>query len=106
MSGEATGFQGGESTVPVGTTLASEGSASQNEPQGSTQTPEAFELNDDALVRVKGSDQPVKYGEHFRKFQSQFTKASQEAARLRKELDAERQSRQQFEQERQRSAQA
>ena len=67
--------------------------------------PTAIDINDDALIRIKGSDKPVKFGEHVRGFQSQFTRASQEAARLKRELEQERQTRQRYEQERQRSQQ-
>lgn len=61
---------------------------------GSTggQTPSAepttFDVSDDTLIRVKGSDKPVKFGEHVRGFQSQFTKASQKAAELQRQLEA------------------
>lgn len=50
--------------------------------------PTVYDVSDDTLIRVQGREQPVKFGEHFRGFQSQFTKASQEAARLKKELAA------------------
>jgi hypothetical protein len=64
--------------------------------------PQVIDIPDEnALIRVKGSDKPVKYGEHVRGFQSQFTKASQRAAALERELQAERQQRQRYEQERQ-----
>lgn len=61
-------------------------------------TPEALEVSDDSLIRVAGSDKPVKFGEHVKGFQAQFTKASQRAARLEQELQTERQARQQLEQ--------
>jgi len=48
--------------------------------------PTPIELSDDALIKVKGSDKPVKFGEHVRGFQSQFTKASQRAAQLERQL--------------------
>lgn len=54
------------------------------------QEPQPIELDENALIRIKGQDKPVKFGEYGRNFQSQFTKASQEAARLKRELDAER----------------
>lgn len=56
----------------------------------SAATPEAIELDDEKLIRVKGQDKPVKFGDHVRGFQSQFTKASQRAARLEQELKAAR----------------
>jgi len=50
--------------------------------------PTVYDVNDDSLIRIPGRTEPVKFGEHYRGFQSQFTKASQEAARLKKELAA------------------
>jgi hypothetical protein len=58
-----------------------------------------IELDENRLIKVKGSDKPVKFGEHVRGFQSQFTKASQEAARLKEQLAAERNRIAQFERE-------
>jgi hypothetical protein len=55
-------------------------------PAAHAAAPEPIELSDDALIKVRGSDKPVKFGEHVKGFQSQFTKASQEAARLRQAL--------------------
>jgi len=66
--------------------------------------PTVLDVTDDALIRVKGQEKPVKFGEYSRGFQSQATKAAQEAARLRNEL-AQRDARLQ-EIERQRQAQA
>lgn len=54
--------------------------------------PTVFDVSDDSLIRVNGRQEPVKFGEHFRGFQSQFTKATQEAARLKTQL-AERDQR-------------
>jgi hypothetical protein len=67
--------------------------------------PSVIDINDDALIRVKGSDKPVKFGEHIRGFQSQWTKAAQEASRLKAEVAREREIRQRYEQERQRTQQ-
>jgi uncharacterized protein YukE len=50
--------------------------------------PTVYDVNDDTLIRVPGRNEPVKFGEHFRGFQSQFTKASQRAAQLERELAA------------------
>lgn len=50
---------------------------------------DAFDLTDEnRLIRVKGQEKPVKFGDHVRGFQSQFTKASQQAARLKQQLEA------------------
>jgi hypothetical protein len=67
---------GGTSNAPLGA-----------EPVQSTPSePQALELSDDSLIRVKGSDKPVKFSDHVKGFQSQFTKASQRAAQLEKAL--------------------
>jgi hypothetical protein len=62
---------------------------------GSTQstpdTPQPIEITDaNAYVKLPGSDKPVKVSEALG-FQAQFTKASQRAAALERELNAERQ---------------
>lgn len=86
------------------------GSSSTATPSSGGQTsvpaePSVIELNDDALIKPKGFEKPVKYGEHVRGLQGQFTKASQEAARLKKEL-ADRDARlKQLEQARQQANQ-
>lgn len=69
------------------------------------QEPSAIDVDDNSLIRVKGQNKPIKFSEYGRSFQAQFTKASQEAARLKRELETERQTRQRYEQERQRAAQ-
>jgi hypothetical protein len=63
--------------------------------------PSVIDVDENALIRVKGSDKPVKFGDHVRGFQSQFTKASQEAARLKRELQERETRLQRYEQERQ-----
>ena len=54
--------------------------------------PSVIDLDNDALIRIKGQANPVKFGEHVKGFQAQWTKAAQEAARLKKDL-AERDQR-------------
>lgn len=61
--------------------------SSVDQGQSDTGTPEPIELSDDSFVKVPGVDKPVKFGEHYRGLQSQFTKTSQEAARLRAEFE-------------------
>lgn len=79
--------------APIGLEPAGGGNtstATNNTPAGnntpSPAEPSVIDANDDTLIRVKGSDKPVKFGDHVRGFQSQFTKASQEAARYKKEV--------------------
>lgn len=79
--------------APLGTELS--GGTTSNTPE----TPQPLELTDDSLIRVKGSDKPVKFGD-VRNFQAQFTKSSQRAAALERELAQEREARQRFEAER------
>jgi len=46
--------------------------------------PQPIELKDDTLVRVPGQQNPVKYGDYYKGFQSQFTRKAQEAADLQR----------------------
>lgn len=64
---------------------------------GETPAPKPIELSDDTLVLDRTSGKPVKYSEYNRTFQSQFTRASQEGARLREELTRERAQREAYE---------
>jgi hypothetical protein len=73
-------------------------------PAAAPAEPTVYDVSDDSLIRVKGQDKPVKYGEHFRGFQAQATKASQEAARLRQELAQYQQREQQLAAQRQAEA--
>lgn len=59
--------------------------------------PTVYEVSDDSLIKLPGQEKPVKFGEHTRGFQSQFTKASQEAARLKRELEQRDQKLRQYE---------
>lgn len=89
---------GGGGAAPIGTEPSGGGTPTPAEPS-------IIDVDDNALIRVKGSEKPVKFGDHVKGFQSQFTKASQEAARLKSALQ-EREARiQQFERERQQAAQ-
>jgi hypothetical protein len=75
----------GADSAPSGTNAAAEA------PSSPANEPTPIELSDDALIRIKGSDKPVKFSDHVKGFQSQFTKASQRAAnaeRLLAERDA------------------
>lgn len=82
------------------------GDLSDGQPQAVVgSAPEPIDVDDDRLIRVKGSDKPVKFGDHVKGFQTQHTKAAQEAARLKRELEVERATRQRFEQERSRQQQ-
>jgi hypothetical protein len=62
--------------------------------------PSVIDIDENALIRVKGSDKPVKYGDHVKGFQSQFTKASQRAAALERQLQAREAEFKRYQQER------
>jgi hypothetical protein len=98
---EDAGGAGGGGNAPIGADPAGGGGASTP----AANEPTVYDMDENALIRVKGSDKPVKFGEHVRGFQSQFTKASQQAAQLKKELEQERTQRTRYEQELQRARQ-
>lgn len=50
------------------------------------EAPKPIDVADDTLISIKGQEKPVKFGEHVRGFQSQFTKATQELARYKAAL--------------------
>lgn len=70
-------------------------------PSAPVNEPTPIDITDDALIRIKGSDKPVKFADHVKGFQSQFTKASQRAALLEKQLLQERTRREELEKARQ-----
>lgn len=63
-------------------------------------------LSDDMEVIPPGRDKPVKYGEYFKSFQSQFTKTAQERADLQRQLEAIKTERQRDTEELQRLRQS
>jgi hypothetical protein len=66
--------------------------------------PDIPEVDDNYTFRLKGQDKPIKLSEYRAGFQSQATKASQEAARLRQEVAQYKQREAQAEQQRQAQA--
>lgn len=73
--------------LPAG---GSESAAPASNPAGNG-TPAAggaspITISDDTLVQLPGQAKPVKYGEYYRSYQSQFTKKSQEAAQAAQRL--------------------
>lgn len=76
---------------------APSGDAAATDPSTQVAEPTVIEVDDNALIKPKGFAKPVKYGEHVGGLQAQFTKASQRAAQLERELQAERTRREQFE---------
>lgn len=66
--------------------VSTQGTDSQQATTDSS-APDVYDLTDgERLIRVKGSDKPVKFSDHVRGFQSQFTKASQEVSRLKQQI--------------------
>src|SRR3990167_4679585 len=54
-------------------------------PAGGGGSPSVIDLTEDSMVRLPGAKDPVRYGDHYRGFQSEFTKRAQEASQLRTE---------------------
>src|SRR5690242_20616860 len=59
--------------------------------------PTVYEVDDDTLIRPKGSDKPIKFSEHVKGFQANYTKAAQRAAQLERQLQEREQRLQQIE---------
>lgn len=57
-----------------------------------------LELSEDSMVRLPGSKDPVRYGDYYRNFQSEFTKRATEAAKAKREAAALQQRIQDYEQ--------
>lgn len=57
-------------------------------PQSDKPTPRDF--SDDDLVRIPGQAEPVKYGDLYKRLQADHTRKTQEAARAKAAVDAER----------------
>jgi hypothetical protein len=55
------------------------------------ESPEPMDLADDTMVRIPGQDDPVKYGDLYRRLQADHTKKTTQAARARDQLSRERQ---------------
>lgn len=55
-------------------------------PVAAPAAPSPIELSDDTLVRIKGTDQPIKFSDHVRGFQRTSTQAAQRAAALEKRV--------------------
>jgi hypothetical protein len=95
MSDEMSGFDSPDSGADLGTDVA----ISQE-----NATPDVPEVDDNFQFRIKGQDKPLKLSEYRAGFQSQATKASQEAARLRQEVAQYKQQMAQLEAQRQQQA--
>lgn len=96
---------GTDTSVDTQSSSAVDTQASQDVTTQAAKEPTVLDLDENALIRIKGQDKPIKFGEYGRNFQSQFTKASQKAAQLQRELQARDAKLAQLEQERQLAAQ-
>ena len=56
-----------------------------------TETSTPMDLADDTMVRIPGQDDPVKYGDLYKRLQADHTKKTTQAARARDQLARERQ---------------
>ena len=97
-SDPAGGNTGGSSSQPGGVQGGGQssgggGSLGVNNPNlaGSSGAPSIVELSEDSMVKLPGAKDPVRYGDHYRTFQSEFTKRAQEASRLKQEAQQLRQ---------------
>ena len=81
------GQQGAGNTGSSGSQQGGGGAAGQvNNPNLSgSGGASVVDLTDDSMVRLPGAKDPVRYGDHYRGFQSEFTKRAQEASTLRAE---------------------
>ena len=94
MAGENAPAQGGQSSGSQGNQQGSQQGTGVQQGSGSAMgvnnpnlgsASSVVELTEDSMVRLPGAKDPVRYGDHSRSFQSEFTKRAQETARLRKE---------------------
>lgn len=99
MSDFSTGAEAGD--VQSSSAVVDSPSSTQTQ----TETPQHLDLTGDSLVRIDGKGNPVKLSDYTRGFQSQATKAAQEAAQLRRELNRLYQQQQDAERARQLEAQ-
>ena len=102
QGGQPTDGSGANSSGASGSSAG--GGSQVNNPNlsGASGAPSIIDLSEDSMVRLPGAKDPVRYGDHNRTFQSEFTKRAQEASKLRAQL----QEYQRREQENQRRAQS
>lgn len=91
---------GGDQGVVNSTPSGQQSVGTGGDPNQTQQTPTPIEVSDDTLLTIKGLPKPVKFGEHVGGLRSQFTRASQEAAKLRKAIQERDEKLKSFEQAR------
>jgi hypothetical protein len=92
-----------DETIGGGDTSVSSGSSAVDNTNATAEA-QPLELDDNAVIRFKGSDKPIPVKD-VRGFQAQFTRASQRAAELERQLQARQAQIQQYERERAAAAQ-
>lgn len=101
MADESAGFSGGGtsgfgevSTPGVGTTAATTANTTPSSGQSPVTDPatgQTIDISDDTLIKgVPGFNEPVRYGDLYKRLQSDYTKKTQAAEKLRQEAAAER----------------
>lgn len=83
---------GGAPSTPSGqaSQTGQPSSFGQTSPGGAPASPSApsvLDISDDSMVRLPGAKDPVKYSDWYRRFQSEFTKRSQQASQLQQQLE-------------------
>ncbi len=74
--------------APIGTELVSGGNGSEQPgvPGSIHSSAAPVDIADDTLIRIPGQDQPVRYGELYKRLQGDYTKKTQSVAQLEKQL--------------------
>src|SRR3990167_4477661 len=85
QGGQAGGGNVGSGSQPGGTSGVGGGNSGGVNNPSLGSAPSIIELSEDSMVKLPGAKDPVRYGDHYRTFQSEFTKRAQEAASLRAE---------------------
>lgn len=87
MAENTTGSQGdGSTTQPVNPGNQTTSGVAGGSAGGGLNSPAVVELTADSMVRLPGAKDPVKYGDYYRGFQSEFTKKATEAKRAAEQL--------------------
>lgn len=86
MDMETPGSSGQPATPGVGGNNTPAGGGSNTPAGGALNTPQVYDLSQDSMVKLPGAKDPVKFGDYYRGFQSEFTKAKQAAAKAATEL--------------------
>lgn len=97
MSDVSTASTGATVSAPTGTEPSVSSTQNTNVSAGAQNEPTPIEVDENVLIKIKGQDKPIKFGEYGRNFQSQWTKAAQRAKALEAELARERTERQRYE---------